>query len=155
VRFASGLRIFCFATTLAIACASARLREPPFVGQPTSALSEVPYPPPPARVETVTPDPGRGVWVDGEWVWQVRRWLWKPGRWVVPPPDGRWSPWTTVRDANGTLYVAQGTWRNAAGVELEEPPAIGGPGLTAQDLETEGDASASSTMRDASAEADL
>lgn len=122
------------------ACGSS-LRAPPFVRQPTSALAPVPYPPPPARVERVpnAPTP-TAVWVDGEWLWQGRRWAWKPGRWVAVPPGAAFAPWTTVRDATGTLYVAQGTWRDAQGNELPDPTplAVGTPNL-AQVVNPEGE----------------
>jgi hypothetical protein len=110
------------ATMVALACSPARLPEPTFVQQPTSALVQVPYPPPPARPETLpaqpTPD---AVWIDGEWVWQVRRYSWKAGRWIVPPAGASFSPWTATRGRDGTLYLAAGTWRDAQGVEVEEP----------------------------------
>ncbi|HVJ94841.1 MAG TPA: hypothetical protein VM580_33890, partial [Labilithrix sp.] len=95
---------------------------PRYTSQPTTALRQVPYPPPPARVETVPPMPRPdALWVDGEWLWQARRWAWKQGRWVVPAPGARFAPWTTVRDAAGTLYFASGRWRDPWGQELPEP----------------------------------
>ena len=42
-----------------LACGASRLPAPPYVGQPTEALQEVAYPPPPARVEYVPPAPQR------------------------------------------------------------------------------------------------
>lgn len=105
-----------------LACGSRRLPPPRWVSQPTSALVQVPYPPPPARVEFI-PDQPRddAVWIDGEWVWQGRRYAWKPGRWVVPPPNAAFAPWTAVRDRLGTLYLAQGTWRAPGGGEVAPP----------------------------------
>jgi hypothetical protein len=118
-----------------VACAPPRLPEPALAPQPSSALAEVAYPPPPAHVERIPPNPGRGaVWVDGEWVWQARHWAWKAGRWVVPPAGARWSPWTSVRDRMGALYVAPGAWRDASGNEVEEPVPVASPstgGVTA------------------------
>ncbi|HVH44521.1 MAG TPA: YXWGXW repeat-containing protein [Labilithrix sp.] len=116
-------------TAAAFACGS-ELPAPAYTRQPTGALTEVPYPPPPARVEAVPKRPSGGpVWIDGEWTWQTRRWAWKPGRWVRPPAGARFAPWTTVRDRVGTLYFAGGTWRNASGQEVAEPEplAVGGP----------------------------
>jgi len=110
-----------------LACGAERLPAPPYVGQPTSALVRVPYPPPPARVEQVPPAPAgaqRAVWLDGEWVWEGRRYAWKPGRWVRAPEQGAFSPWTTVRDREGTLYLAQGAWRGPDGRELAPPPLL-------------------------------
>ena len=118
-------------TAAAFACGAPKLPGPPFTGHPASALTEVPYPPPPARVEAVPPRPedDGSVWSDGEGVWQTRRWAWKPGRWVKPPSGARYAPWTTVRDRIGTLYLASGTWRDAKGLELAEPAplAVGRP----------------------------
>jgi hypothetical protein len=106
-------------------CGSPRLAHPRYVGHPTSALIEVPYPPPPARVEYVPDPPQSGaVWVDGEWSWRGRRWAWRSGRWVIVPPDAAFSPWTSVRNGDGTLYFAPGTWRNAKGEELRAPQAL-------------------------------
>lgn len=107
---------------LAEACGAPRMPTPKLAAHPTSALHEVPYPPPPARVESIPERPNdASVWVDGEWVWQGGRWSWRRGRWVVPAPDTAFAPWTHVRDARGTLYVAEGTWRAADGGEVDEP----------------------------------
>jgi hypothetical protein len=121
IVLASGVAI----ATLALACGSSRIPTPPYAQQTTSALTEVPYPPPPARVEKVPKRPDdRAVWIDGEWTWQGRRWAWRQGRWVDPPEDGVFSPWATVRDASGTLYVAAGTWCTREGATLPDPPPI-------------------------------
>jgi hypothetical protein len=108
-----------------VACGEKRLPGPRLVGHPTSALVEVPYPPPPARIEAVPKAPTEtAVWIDGEWMWQGKHWVWKAGRWVEPPRHAAFAPWTTVRDANGTLYFAAGTWRDATGAEVPEPAPI-------------------------------
>jgi hypothetical protein len=105
-----------------LACGAARLPAPPYVGQPTEALQEVAYPPPPARVEVVPPSPKDGaVWLDGEWTWQAERWSWKRGRWVIPPALAAYSPWTSNRDGTGTLYVAEGKWRDKERRVLPDP----------------------------------
>lgn len=112
------------------ACGAPKLPAPPYVSQPTSALAEVPYPPPPARIEAVPRRPkSNAVWIDGEWIWQTRRWAWKPGRWIVPPTGARFAAWTTVRGRTGALYFASGRWRDASGAEVAEPEplAIAGP----------------------------
>ncbi len=107
------------------ACGMSRLPAPPYSKQVTSAYGEVPYPPPPARVEFVPPIPQRGaVWIDGEWTWEGKRWAWKRGRWVTPPAGATFSPWTATRDATGVLYFAEGTWRDAAGREVAAPPVL-------------------------------
>lgn len=127
--------IVTFVAAAVFACGSPRLPTPPFVPQPTSALVEVPYPPPAARPEFVpdAPDVAGVVWIDGEWTWQGQRWTWKRGRWVVPPKGASFAPWTTVRDDEGILYVAQGTFRDARGAALDEPDPIatGRPNRTA------------------------
>jgi len=113
------------ATLVAAACGAGRLPSPPYVGQPGSALVQVPYPPPPARVEFVPDKPDSGaVWIDGEWVWQGRRYAWKPGRWVKTPAGASFAPWQAVRDTMGTLYIAQGSWRDREGKEIEPPPVL-------------------------------
>ena len=107
--------------SILIAC-SAALPQPRFVRQQTSALIEVDYPPPPARVEVVPPRPSaEAVWIDGEWTWTGSRWAWKYGSWVVPPAGAAYSPWTTVRSSDATLYFAPGVWRDARGVPLPAP----------------------------------
>ncbi len=109
---------------VAMACGGS-VRTPAYVRQPTSALVEVPYPPPPARAEEVPKPPsGNAVWVDGEWVWQTRRWAWKPGRWVTMPSGASFSPWTTVRGPTGTLFFASGVWRDGKGEEVDEPAVL-------------------------------
>lgn len=109
----------------ALACGGTRAPAPAYVAQPTSALVEVPYPPPPARVELVPEKPhADAVWIDGEWVWQGRRYAWKPGRWVIPPPGASFAPWVTARGAMGTLYLAEGTWRDAKGAEVAAPKIL-------------------------------
>jgi hypothetical protein len=103
------------------------LPRPRYQRQPTSALSPVPFPPPPARVEYVPDQPKNEgvVWIDGEWEWKGRTWSWKRGRWVVPPTaDAQFSPWTTVRSGDGMLYIAQGTWRSPDGKPITAPTAL-------------------------------
>jgi hypothetical protein len=113
------------ATLVAFACGS-KVATPAYTEHPTSALTPVPFPPPPARAEIVPQQPNdRAVWIDGEWVWQTRRWAWRKGRWIVPPAGARFAPWTTVRDEAGNLYVANGVWRSSNGEEVTEPPPIG------------------------------
>ena len=108
-----------------LACAAPRLPAPTYVGQPTSALQEAAYPPPPGRVEYIPNLPQEGaVWIDGEWTWQGRRWAWKQGRWVMPPSGARFSPWTSTRDKTGLFYVAEGKWRDAQGRELPDPKPV-------------------------------
>lgn len=113
------------AVALAFACGKS-VPTPKYTSHPTSALVQVPYPPPPARAEAVPEvENDDAVWIDGEWVWQTRRYAWRAGRWVVPPSGARFAPWTAVRDKSGTLYVANGVWRAADGSEVTEPPSVG------------------------------
>ncbi len=98
---------------------------PSYVPQPQGALVEVPYPPPPGRVELIAAArPSGAVYIDGEWTWTGRRWSWRKGRWVVPPQDAKFSPWAAVRGEDGVMYVASGVWRNAKGDEVPEPPPV-------------------------------
>src|ERR1700759_4439944 len=111
---ASMRRIAALAVVLFFIACGATLPHPDYVQQPTSALTVVGYPPPPARVEFVPKQPSKdAVWIDGEWQWQGRRWAWRIGRWVVPPAGARFAPWMMVRDPAGVVYYAEGTWRNA------------------------------------------
>jgi len=108
-----------------VACGSARLPKPPYVGQLTEALQQADYPPPPGRSEVVPASPRRdAVWIDGEWTWQGNRYSWKTGRWVAPPPNASYAPWTAVRGATGTFYIAEGKWRDAKGADVTDPPAL-------------------------------
>lgn len=142
------------AATAATACGGRRLPAPSYVGQPQDALVQVPYPPPPARVEFVPDQPdGDAVWLDGEWVWQGRRYAWKPGRWVKPPPNSAFAPWSTVRDTMGSLYIAEGSWRDRNGRELPppEPLKVGLPSAGAvTDPEGDTQAAAGTQSPDAS-----
>ena len=109
-----------------LACAAPRLPAPTYVGQPTEALQQAAYPPPPARVEFIPDPPAQSgaVWIDGEWTWQGRRWAWRRGRWLVPPAGARYSPWTATRDKSGLFYIAEGKWRDAQGRELPDPTPL-------------------------------
>jgi hypothetical protein len=113
--------------TLLMSCGSS-LPEPSR-GEPVPVRAEkaieVPYPPPPARVEFIPERPrSNTVWVDGEWSWTGTRWAWTYGRWVVPPESATFSPWKTARTEDGALLFVPGTWRNAAGAEITEPEPI-------------------------------
>ncbi len=72
---------------LVLGCAES-LRLAPTGLPPTQGAESflVDYPPPPAEVEEVGPDPGGScVWVDGHWDWTGRRWRWREGGWFTPP----------------------------------------------------------------------
>jgi hypothetical protein len=90
---------------------------------PGAAGEEVPYPPPPARVETVPPRHADGeVWIDGQWDWEGEAWRWLSGAWVSPPPNAYFTPWTTTLESNGRFLFVRATWRRRDGRPL-------GPGL--------------------------
>jgi len=108
-----------------VACGSARLPKPTYMQQPSEALQQADFPPPPARSEVVPAAPrSDAVWIDGEWVWQGSRYAWKTGRWVVPPASASYAPWTSVRGSMGTFYIAEGKWRDGKGLEVADPPAL-------------------------------
>ena len=112
--------------TWMVGCGYARLPHPPYIRQTPDAWVEIPYPPPPARVEFV-PDKPRdaAVWVDGEWTWHGRRWGWRPGRWVIPASGTAFSPRALIRNAEGTLFIAEGRWRDVpSGREVLAPPVL-------------------------------
>jgi len=108
-----------------IAACGSRLPHPTYSPQSSSALSEVTFPPPPARAELVPPRPSDdAVWIDGEWLWRRRQWAWNPGRWVVAPAGATYSPWAAVRGEDGTLYYAPGQWHDSDGGALADPQPV-------------------------------
>jgi hypothetical protein len=118
------LRVGAAAALVTLACNST-LPHPSYTAHTTSELVEVPFPPPPARVETVPDSPSSGaVWIDGEWSWRGRRWSWKSGYWAPSPGDTTYSPWTMTRDLDGTVFFAPGTWRNAKGEPIDPPAPL-------------------------------
>ena len=82
-------------------------------------MIEVPFPPPPARVETVPPrKTASEVWVDGQWEWDGRAWKWRDGAWTTPPPNAYFTRWSTKRRGDGQLLFARAEWRDRAGRPL-------------------------------------
>lgn len=120
------------------ACAGSAVRRPTYTSHATTEvkvdgsvvdvpldLLEIPYPPPPARVEVVPETTVTGaVWVDGEWGWTGKRWSWSRGYWSVPPAGARFAPWLTIRGVDGRLYMAKGVWRSADGKTDLPTPAV-------------------------------
>jgi hypothetical protein len=112
------------------------LPRPTYVPQQTEALASVQYPPPPARVEFVPPQPMTGaVWIDGEWVWRGKKWAWNVGRWVNPPRSARYAPWALVVDREGTFFYAPGGWRDEEGHPEPDPPALSEARLSPGEIE--------------------
>lgn len=121
LRIALALGWGAFAT----ACGSPEIPHPRYTPQTTSALEPIAHEPPPARVEALPPRPaGASSWVDGEWLWKRRRWVWSPGRWVAPPDGATYSPWVTVRAADGALYFAPAQWRDQNGRPIDPPKPL-------------------------------
>lgn len=105
--------------TLFSAC-SAKLPRPPTGPVPEDEMIEVPYPPPPARVETITSRRDeRAVWVDGQWEWDGKAWRWLAGGWVTPPANAYFTPWRVARRSDGRLFFARASWRDEAGRPLD------------------------------------
>lgn len=86
---------------------------------------EVPFPPPPARVELIPKPPEAkkkvAVWVDGAWEWKGHRWVWLAGDWEVPQPNSYYAPPMTVRLSDGTLAYFPGAWKGVAGAPEAAP----------------------------------
>lgn len=90
------------------ACA-ARLPEAPAGVHPPNDAVAVPYPPPPAKVEELPPEPdARCAWADGFWDF-TDRWEWQPGEWVIPPQHCRLAP-PALRRQQGQLWFARPRW---------------------------------------------
>jgi len=110
------------AFTLLSAC-SASLPKPPTGPVPPDAMIEVPYPPPPARVEVIPPRKnGLDVWIDGQWEWDGTVWKWLDGAWTTPPANAYFTPWTAVRQSDGRLLFARAAWRAKDGRPLDAAP---------------------------------
>jgi hypothetical protein len=98
---------------------STSLPKPPAGLVPPSEMIEVPYPPPPARVEDIPPRKASGeVWIDGQWEWDGKAWKWREGAWMTPPPNAYFTPWMTKRRGDGQLLFARAEWRDKSGRPL-------------------------------------
>jgi hypothetical protein len=102
------------------------LPRPPSGPQPPDVFAEVPYPPPPGRVEMVPDRPNKtAVWIDGQWTWLGRRWFWEPGGWVEADPRTYFARWALERRSDGRLYFAPSRWRwKEGGGDAPEPEMI-------------------------------
>ena len=82
----------------------------------------VPYPPPPASVETMPPAPiDRGcLYLDGQWAFGARDWQWVAGGWVIPQPGCGFARsrlfWQTAGANSEELRFRPGRW-----VKLDQP----------------------------------
>jgi hypothetical protein len=106
-----------------VAGCGASLRLVPVGPHATDAATiVVSTPPPPAKVETVTTDPGAPcAWQDGRWDWVDQTWEWVPGGWVVPPdschyayPEAVWVP-AVAAAGKGVLFYLPGRWYRESG----------------------------------------
>lgn len=107
------------AACLALASCGGKRAEAPRGAHPANDAQVVPYPPPPAKVEELPPQPSpRCVWVDGYWDFSSR-WEWQAGEWVVPDPKCRLAP-VEQRRQGGQLWYARPRWY-PSGVSLLGP----------------------------------
>ncbi len=116
--------VFTGALVVAAACGGS-LPQPSPLAQPSDAFAEVPYPPPPAKVEYL-PDRPRNdaLWVNGQWQWQDGEWRWQHGGWYAVPAGVGFARWETRRDSAGRLLFAPATWRDQAGREVGTPALL-------------------------------
>lgn len=92
---------------------SPSLPRPPACTIPNSDMIEVPYPPPPARVETIPLKKAETeVWIDGQWEWDGKGWKWREGAWTTPPANAYFTPWSTKRRGDGQLLFTRAEWRD-------------------------------------------
>jgi hypothetical protein len=109
---------------LLLPCACARVPTPPaapanldIAPHTGDEAAIVPYPPPPAMVETIPDRPSpNALWLDGHWEWTGRDFSWRRGQWdILPAPGAYYAPATTVRRPNGQLFYYVGRWHLADG----------------------------------------
>jgi hypothetical protein len=99
---------------------------PPQAPQPSAtsaarvgpASIEVPFPPPPARVEFVPPRPSpRALWIDGQWTWEGR-WTWERGGWIEVDASAFFLPWSVYRHRDAVLRFYPASWWRREGSRL-------------------------------------
>jgi hypothetical protein len=97
------------------------LPRPPLTPIDAADYVAVPFAPRVPPVEFIPPAPSKdAVWVDGSWEWAGSQYGWRYGSWVVPPVGARYAPWTVVRrEADGQLFFAPSSWKDASGKTLE------------------------------------
>jgi hypothetical protein len=98
---------------------------PPMAPNVTANYVEVPYPPPPARIEYIPKRPNEtALWVDGGWRYRGRRWRWVPGSWFDVPAGARFAHWASTIRADGVFLYAPGEWMDAKGKALPAPKIV-------------------------------
>ena len=108
-----------------LACGGTTLPRPERAQVVVDDYVAVPFAPRPPPVEIIPARPRKdAVWVDGTWEWGNDRYRWVPGAWVVPPAGAKHARWVTVRRADGQLFFAASSWKDATGAAVEEPPAL-------------------------------
>ncbi len=113
------------ATLLVAGCGAGcggSLPRPPRVRAATTDYVAVTFPPRTPPVEVVPPRPAKGaVWIDGSWEWAGNRYGWRFGTWTVPPRGVRRADWVLVRrPADGQLFFAPSTWKDASGATVDD-----------------------------------
>jgi hypothetical protein len=108
--------------TLGCAGGLGRLPQPAFTQASAADYVPVPFGPRTPPPEVIPPSPSEdAVWVDGVWEWGGSRYSWRYGSWVVPPPNARYARWVIVRrEADGQLFFAPASWRDASGGPLAD-----------------------------------
>ncbi|HEY5955916.1 MAG TPA: hypothetical protein VIV60_05160 [Polyangiaceae bacterium] len=96
----------------------------------------VPYPPPPAKVETMPPMPGNRacVYWDGQWVFGPRDWQWVSGAWVIQRDDCAFQRsrlfWHTLGADRAELRYRPGRWVQSANPAMDCPVALPCPSVS-------------------------
>jgi hypothetical protein len=108
------------AALVLVACGTASLPSPALIEHPRDSYIEVPYPPPAALAEIVTPPPPVGdlVWLDGDWTFRGKSYAWRRGGWFSAPTGARYAPSKVLYVAGGSLMFAPGTWYDSQGQAL-------------------------------------
>ena len=113
------------ACLLLAACGAPVPPGPPHAPNSTANYVEVPYPPPPARIEYIPARPNEtALWVDGEWRYRGRRWRWIPGSWFAVPAGVKYAHWASTIRVDGVFVYASGQWLDANGKTTAAPKIL-------------------------------
>jgi hypothetical protein len=124
-RLVSRAALAALAAGLVAACAPGHPPGPPHAANVTSNYNEVPYPPPPARIELIPARPDdHALWTDGEWRYRGRRWRWVRGSWSDVPPGAKFAHWASTIRADGAFLYAPGQWFDASGKAMPAPKSL-------------------------------